>query len=188
MGREHWNTGKTSRKDLRKSSPPKIFNHFKCHVTWENKQLYISNIYIYIYTHMWITKKKTGRGKGNGGKDTFMLWLQFQISPALCHNKSYILLLSLGLCYNIPWSLCFAVCTEFGELYKQLLHCDISSLFPSKVWSKPTLLGKQCFGELWLPEPDSLLTDTNTSTVNVCSLLAKFVMCFWFPASEMHFG
>jgi hypothetical protein len=31
---------------------------------------------------------------------------------------------------------------------------------------------------LWLPEPDSLVTVTNTSRFNAFSLVGRFVMCF----------
>lgn len=185
MGREHWNTGKTSRKDLRKPSPPKIFYHFRCHFTWEKKQLYVSMNY----------KEKRSWGGGRG-KDTLMIWLPFQISPALCHNKSCILLLSWGLCCNIPWWLCFGAPFALN-LGSSLSSCNntvsISSLFSSKAWSKTTLLGRRHWGSAALGSCDSLSLTASWQLLiwaewTCVSLLARFVMCFWFPAAEMHFG
>lgn len=139
------------------------------------------------------------KGKGRRGKNrrkrhiNALVRLPFQISSALCHNKSCILLLSWGLCCNILRSLCFRAVFALN-LRSSLSSCNNSVIFPCYFLAKhdqkhtfgEEILGEHCFGSWWLPESDSLLTVTNISRANVCSLLARFVMCFWFPASEMH--
>lgn len=147
------------------------------------------------YIYLWITRKKEDGG-GGGGKDTLMIWLPFQISPALCHDKSCILLLSWGLCCTIPWWLCFGAPFALN-LGSSLSSCNntgsISSLFSSKAWSKPILSGRRYWGSAALGSCDSLSLTASWQLLiwaewTCVSLLARFVMCFWFPAAEMHFG
>lgn len=64
MGRERWNTGKTSRKDLRKHSPPKIL------IILDAISLDKRNNLTYIYVYTYIYKNDEGkRGQWRGRKE-----------------------------------------------------------------------------------------------------------------------
>jgi len=153
-----------------------------------------------LYVYIGIAKENNmgGRGKREGKRKRHinaLVRLPFQISSALCHNKSCILPLSWGLCCSILPLLCFSAVFAL-YLRSSPSSCNSSAIFPHCLLAKGDQKARSQGGGTgaalpWVavaPGADSLLTASNGSRASAGSLLAGLGMCFWFPASEMHFG